>query len=577
MPLSFDTKMVHVGDLFADANVFVMPPFQRPYCWDEETAAQLYDDIHSAMMRGDAERAGRKNRQEYFLGPIIVTRGQAPGVLEVIDGQQRLATLAMLLAILRDALPADGEFAEELQRLIVRPEHRLRRFPESPRVKLRERDQARFFQWVQTESGTHNVPDEELEDSEPGARARDAIARIAYEIGNPQDAYIRQLASFILNNCYVIQITSRNIDDGYMLFRSLNSRGQPLKELDLARAELLGAPPPSPDIDMTKLAEYWSAAESRLGEAEFTNYMHSVLALVAAKPEGRDLHDLMREVLGDQIKARNFRILLASVLRHSSKLDDGVMEFGDDSQKIHRVLQCLRISPVKEWRSVAMPWLALNPSGYQTLQFFTALESLCLGLRILGKNSSQIMRRLKNVAAEIVAHKDKVLQQAGSLRFTAQEQAQLRSVLTKPIGWRKRFLKDLLIRLNAHMLDAAIPIYFPGEVTIEHVLPRTPKADGPWLKKYPNATRRRQCTELLGNYALLTQPINSGAKNMDFKEKRSVYFGMKSAQSFPLTVELTRYESWSQDELLARHERLVSLTFEMLGLAPAMGWSAAAE
>jgi hypothetical protein len=577
MPLSFDTKMVHIGDLFADANVFVMPPFQRPYCWDEETAAQLYDDIHTAMMRGAAERPGRKNRQEYFLGPIIITRGQMPGAFEVIDGQQRLATLTMLLAILRDALPADLEFAQELHKLIVRPAHRLRRFLESPRVILREKDQDRFFQWAQTEGGTGHLPEDELEENKPGARVRDAIARIIDEIGNPQDAYIRQLASFIVNNCYVIQITSRNIDDGYMLFRSLNSRGQPLKELDLARAELLGAPSPSPDIDMAKLAEFWAAAESRLGEAEFTNYMHSVLALVATRPEGRDLHDLMREVLGDQIKARNFRILLASVLKHSSKLDDGVMEFGDDSERIHRVLQCLRISPVKEWRSVAMPWLALSPSGYQTLQFFTALESLRLGLRILGKSSSQILRRLKSVAVEVVTQKDQVLKQAGSLRFTAQEQAQLRAVLTKPIGWKKGFLKDLLLRLNAQMLDTAIPIYFPDGVTIEHVLPRNPKADGPWLEKYPNAARRKHCTELLGNYALLTQPINSGAKNMDFKAKRSVYFGMKSAQSFPLTVELARYESWSQDELLARHERLVSLTFEMLGLAPAIGWSEAAE
>jgi hypothetical protein len=97
--------------------------------------------------------------------------------------------------------------------------------------------------------------------------------------------------------------------------------------------------------------------------------MHSVLALVATRPQGRDLRDLMKEVLGDELKARNFRILLASVLKHSSKLDDGVMEFGADSEQIHRVLQCLRSSPVQEWQSVAMPWLALNPNGYQTLQF----------------------------------------------------------------------------------------------------------------------------------------------------------------------------------------------------------------
>jgi hypothetical protein len=81
----------------------------------------------------------------------------------------------------------------------------------------------------------------------------------------------------------------------------------------------------------------------------------------------------------------------------------------------------------------------------------------------------------------------------------------------------------------------------------------------------------------LGNYALLTPPINTGAKNKDFKEKKTVMFGKTNAQSFPLTSELTLYESWTEEELLGRHEKLVSFTFKMLGLAPALAWHAAAE
>jgi hypothetical protein len=86
------------------------------------------------------------------------------------------------------------------------------------------------------------LPDDTDEENDSCARLHDAIVRITDDIGNPQDAYLKQLASFTVNNCYVIQITSRDLDDGYVLFRSLNSRGQPLKELDLAKAELLGAP-----------------------------------------------------------------------------------------------------------------------------------------------------------------------------------------------------------------------------------------------------------------------------------------------------------------------------------------------
>ena len=67
------------------------------------TAAQLHDDISSAMVRGAPEKPGRKNRQDYLLGPMIVTRGRTNDVFEVIDGQQRLVTLTILLSVLRDS------------------------------------------------------------------------------------------------------------------------------------------------------------------------------------------------------------------------------------------------------------------------------------------------------------------------------------------------------------------------------------------------------------------------------------------------------------------------------------------
>lgn len=227
MPLSFETQMLRVGELFCDAAVFAMPPFQRPYCWDEDTAGQLYDDISSAMLRGMPDRPARRNRQEYFLGPIIVTRGTTPNVFDVIDGQQRLVTLTILLAVIRDRLPADTVLTEELQRLIVRPEHRLRRLSVCPRVKLREGDQQRFEEWVQTRGATREVPDDP-EEGDATSRILKAVERIASDVDGVQTDYLRQLASFILNNCYVIQVTARDLDDGYILFRSLNSRGQPL-------------------------------------------------------------------------------------------------------------------------------------------------------------------------------------------------------------------------------------------------------------------------------------------------------------------------------------------------------------
>jgi uncharacterized protein with ParB-like and HNH nuclease domain len=202
---------------------------------------------------------------------MIVTRDRISGTFLVIDGQQRLVTLTILLAVLRDSLPQDKDFADELQPLLVRPEHRLRKFPAIPRVRLREADQDSFAEWVQKPGGTKTLPEDD-EESESRSCVLSAIARIEADLDNPQPSYIKELASFILNNCYVIQIIARDLDDGYVLFRSLNSRGQPLDELDLARAELLGAKS-TPDIDVQQLAQSWRDAEKALDDDEFTEYV----------------------------------------------------------------------------------------------------------------------------------------------------------------------------------------------------------------------------------------------------------------------------------------------------------------
>jgi hypothetical protein len=54
-------------------------------------------------------------------------------------------------------------------------------------------------------------------------------------------------------------------------------------------------------------------------------------------------------------------------------------------------------------------------------------------------------------------------------------------------------------------------------------------------------------------------------------------FGKTNSQSFPITSNLMHYEDWLERELIARHEILVGLSLEVLGLPPTIAWSSAAE
>jgi uncharacterized protein with ParB-like and HNH nuclease domain len=79
-------------------NRLQVPPYQREYAWENDQVDQLYADFSSA-------KAGNK---DYFLGTIVTISRGANKPLEIVDGQQRLTTTALLIAAIRDFLQARG-------------------------------------------------------------------------------------------------------------------------------------------------------------------------------------------------------------------------------------------------------------------------------------------------------------------------------------------------------------------------------------------------------------------------------------------------------------------------------------
>ena len=71
-----------------------VPLNQRSYAWQASHVRTLLTDFSSAVAQ---------ETDTYFLGTIVLTTN-GDGALEVADGQQRLATTAILIATIRDHL-----------------------------------------------------------------------------------------------------------------------------------------------------------------------------------------------------------------------------------------------------------------------------------------------------------------------------------------------------------------------------------------------------------------------------------------------------------------------------------------
>jgi len=133
MTQSFKHNAHSLYDFFAQGNRgFYIPYYQRNYSWNEENAKKLIEDIFLSI-----NRTLTKPNSSIFLGTIILhkedniktgvhcdTQNLIDTVANVVDGQQRITSIAMLVCVIKEQieqivpnLKARAGSAEEFDKL----------------------------------------------------------------------------------------------------------------------------------------------------------------------------------------------------------------------------------------------------------------------------------------------------------------------------------------------------------------------------------------------------------------------------------------------------------------------------
>ncbi|ALF54992.1 hypothetical protein ACX27_22680 [Nostoc piscinale CENA21] len=83
-----------VQDIFA-LGYFKIPRFQRPYSWTDEEVTNFWEDVI-------------RDYEHYFIGSMVVYQTEKP-YYGIVDGQQRLTTITLMLAAIRNAFLEYGD------------------------------------------------------------------------------------------------------------------------------------------------------------------------------------------------------------------------------------------------------------------------------------------------------------------------------------------------------------------------------------------------------------------------------------------------------------------------------------
>ena len=209
---------------------YQVPLYQRPYTWGDENWRQLWADLLDQyyVMKRDGQNSHQSAHffGSFVLSPFNITARSAPSFL-IVDGQQRLTTVFLLLAALRDtATAADAEEYARYQGVLIN--ERARRDADHPRLVPTQSDRQAFQSIIEGRP-------EDGADTKIAQAYRYFLAQLAKpdDDGDPLD--VDRLLSAVLNRLAVVEITADRDDNPYRIFESLNARGVPLTQADLLR------------------------------------------------------------------------------------------------------------------------------------------------------------------------------------------------------------------------------------------------------------------------------------------------------------------------------------------------------
>lgn len=87
--MKIDAADKDIGDIL-NLGYFKIPRFQRPYSWELDEVQTFWDDV----INGTTD--------DYFIGSMVAYQINKP-YYGIVDGQQRLTTITLMLAALRNA------------------------------------------------------------------------------------------------------------------------------------------------------------------------------------------------------------------------------------------------------------------------------------------------------------------------------------------------------------------------------------------------------------------------------------------------------------------------------------------
>lgn len=604
-----DRRSVH--NLFQGSRKFKVPSYQRSYSWDDDNANRLWADLYEISIQSGNDVGTN------LLGAMVVLDRDEKG-FEVVDGQQRLATLSLIFSSIRryiiklnEDTKTEKSNAAQLvfKNQISKIDNFLNTSNGEPRVILGTIDSDLFKKIVTNKDTNYENFCKSLTSEFSNGKKRllpshelliknyKALCRLIEQdlskkfMLNESEEKIdeEKIIKFLqLMNDLIENITQRNhfafikVKNRYIAFKifsTFNFLGQKLFQKDLIKSHLVGILEKNDGKKETMLHNWNDIFDERLEDPDTFLYE----SFLANHPSGKvgdikitkeNLYKIVDKNYNTPLEIESYVRILVNDAKFLKNLDHP-----DDlpnDEKYDKLRNDFYGIQYLNARYIRVPILAANNhwGGMENKEFKELVDCLLIfffKFKFINDKTAEDVRRISSNVTKKIADGEKFhniieyilvdddLPHGPELRIDEEtfkkEFSKKMFKLTTKVA--KYVLSTLEIKCRENKEDKSLPSF-----ELEHILPKSHTKywnEEEFLAGMTDEDIKR-FKNRLGNLTLLSPKWNRGAGAREFSVKKEKRY---SKSSFLINQKyLSKCQKWTSEELLERENKLCELAFK---------------
>ena len=553
--LSAETK--NFQSIMTESKKLKIPQYQRDYSWDEEQWDELFSDILK----------GKSNRSKHYMGALVFIN-RKDNTLEVVDGQQRLTTIAIwihsVIKFINELIENNIDKDKNIERINIIKSYIGKKSSKDltweNRLELNEENNKFYNTFIMNFEQVTSVPEKTSSSNKLLINCQQFFYKKILEYSNIKDLRkitekklfkIMELIDYVVENLIFVKIVATNELSAYTIFETLNDRGIDLSITDLLKNYLLSIFKRKNDQSFAK--NRWDSIVQKVELKNFPTFLRYYWMIENKATKKDELFKAIRNRVKDKKTALSFLNDLDEYAEIFSALQDETSYYWNEKSSIKEIVQSLHILKVKQCYPLLMATLKKLNKKYW-LNIFKACETISFRyLTICGRNPNileDVYNKICNkIISEEINNYNDVKNELKKIYVKDDDFGENFAKKTINTKGNQRIAKYILIKINTCISTEKIEIDInKNNLTLEHILPENPSES--WKANFPEDILEEYIYRI-GNFALLSQKRNQHIANSDYSDKKELY--KKSDIIITKNIE-KYYNDWNKENLEKRQK-----------------------